>query len=493
MKAAGDAFGQIDIVVNNAGYTWDGMAHKMSDEQFRAMLEIHTVVPFKVLRAAAPYLRDAGKADRDAGREVFRKVVNVTSISGTQGNLGQVNYSTAKAGLVGLTKTLAREWGAFKVNVNAVAFGFVETRLTAPSDSGETIERGDSEIKLGIPQAMRDLVTTIIPLGRAATPRGRGRPDLLSLLPVVELRARSGDHREWRPDDGDDDMSGEHRPTEAPRSRSRPTHPRPRSMPIDRRRRRHRQYHVTEEAMLAYAAATDDVPGGPVFAIVPVWETIAPASRVGRLGRGAETRRALRARHRHPSSDRGRRHAHGARDADRAAPASERDLTRDPRRDAGEDGAPVNEQYVTEFFRGIVAEESIGERAPDHRLSADGTDPLAEVAYRIAEDQTGSLCRSVGRRLRDPPRRRFRAGGRACPDGSSTASARWRSPAGRCSRRRGSTIHAAVRRVAVRFSAPLFPGDTVTTRVWRTDGGFGFESLGGDGAPVLKDGLLELG
>ena len=176
VKAAGDAFGQIDIVVNNAGYTWDGMAHKMSDEQFRAMLEIHTVVPFKVLRAAAPYLRDAGKADREAGREVFRKVVNVTSISGTQGNLGQVNYSTAKAGLVGLTKTLAREWGPFKVNVNAVAFGFVETRLTAPADSGETIERGGSEIKLGIPQAMRDLVTTIIPLGRAATPQDAAGP-----------------------------------------------------------------------------------------------------------------------------------------------------------------------------------------------------------------------------------------------------------------------------------------------------------------------------
>ena len=176
VKAAGDAFGQIDIVVNNAGYTWDGMAHKMSDEQFRAMLEIHTVVPFKVLRAAAPYLRDAGKADRDAGREVFRKVVNVTSISGTQGNLGQVNYSTAKAGLVGMTKTLAREWGPFKVNVNAVAFGFVETRLTAPADSGETIERGDNEIKLGIPQAMRDLVTTIIPLGRAATPQDAAGP-----------------------------------------------------------------------------------------------------------------------------------------------------------------------------------------------------------------------------------------------------------------------------------------------------------------------------
>ena len=177
VQRAVDAFGQLDIVVNNAGYTWDGMAHKMSDEQFRAMLEIHTVVPFKVLRAAAPYLRDAGKADKEAGREVFRKVVNVTSISGTQGNLGQVNYSAAKAGLVGLTKTLAREWGAFKVNVNAVAFGFVETRLTAASDDGgETIERAGHEIRLGIPEKMRQMAPLIIPLGRPATPEDAAGP-----------------------------------------------------------------------------------------------------------------------------------------------------------------------------------------------------------------------------------------------------------------------------------------------------------------------------
>lgn len=170
VAAAVDAFGAVDIVVNNAGYTWDGMAHKMGDDQFRAMLEIHTVVPFKVLRAAAPYLRDAGKRDRDEGREVFRKVVNVTSISGTQGNLGQANYSAAKAGLVGLTKTFAREWGPFKVNVNAVAFGFIDTRLTASAEDGATIERAGHEIKLGIPPQMRELASTIIPLGRPGTP-----------------------------------------------------------------------------------------------------------------------------------------------------------------------------------------------------------------------------------------------------------------------------------------------------------------------------------
>ena len=179
VQRAVDAFGQLDIVVNNAGYTWDGMAHKMGDDQFRAMLEIHTVVPFRLCRAAAPFLREAGKADKEAGREVFRKVVNVTSISGTQGNVGQANYSAAKAGLVGLTKTLAREWGPFKVNVNAVAFGFVETRLTAAADDGggERFTRDDGvEIPLGIPGRMRELAPVIIPLGRPALPEDAAGP-----------------------------------------------------------------------------------------------------------------------------------------------------------------------------------------------------------------------------------------------------------------------------------------------------------------------------
>ena len=175
VAATVDAFGQLDIVVNNAGYSWDGIAHRMSDEQFRAMLEIHTVVPFKILRAAAPHFREPAKQEAAEGREVFRKVVNVTSISGTQGNVGQANYSAAKAGLVGLTKTLAREWGPSKVNVNAVAFGFVETRLTAPAGRG-SFTKDDVEIPLGIPEQMRELAAKIIPLGRPATPEEAAGP-----------------------------------------------------------------------------------------------------------------------------------------------------------------------------------------------------------------------------------------------------------------------------------------------------------------------------
>ncbi|GAA4712526.1 SDR family NAD(P)-dependent oxidoreductase [Phytohabitans rumicis] len=165
-----EEYGQLDILVNNAGYTWDGIFHKMTDEQLTAMLDIHLVVPFRLLRAAAPVLREAAKRDAAQGREVFRKVVNVVSISGTMGNVGQANYSAAKSALVGLTKTLAKEWGPLKINVNAVAFGFVETRLTAATADAGTFDRGDRQIQLGIPAQIREQAAARIPLGRGATP-----------------------------------------------------------------------------------------------------------------------------------------------------------------------------------------------------------------------------------------------------------------------------------------------------------------------------------
>jgi 3-oxoacyl-[acyl-carrier protein] reductase len=165
-----EEFGRLDIVVNNAGYTWDGVVHRMTDEQFQAMLDIHTVAPFRVLRAAAPHMRDVAKQEREEGRIVFRKVVNVSSISGVMGNAGQANYAAGKAGLIGLTKTLAKEWGQFAINVNAVAFGFVETRLTAPRGEAGSLERGGTTIELGIPAQIRELAASTIPLGRPATP-----------------------------------------------------------------------------------------------------------------------------------------------------------------------------------------------------------------------------------------------------------------------------------------------------------------------------------
>src|SRR5436309_12901983 len=170
VKTAVDAWGRLDIVVNNAGYTRDNVIHRMSDEDFQAMLDIHNVVPFRVLRAAAPHLREPAKKEKDEGVEVFRKVVNVASISGTMGNAGQANYSSGKSGVVGLTKTLAKEWGQFKINVNAVAFGFVETRLTASKEESNVAEIAGEKVQLGIPDQLRGMAAMMIPLGRPGSP-----------------------------------------------------------------------------------------------------------------------------------------------------------------------------------------------------------------------------------------------------------------------------------------------------------------------------------
>lgn len=170
VQGAVDAWGKIDIIVNNAGYALDGMAHKLSDEAFQRMLDIHVVIPFRVIRAAAPHLREPAKKEREQGVEVFRKIVNVASIGGTMGAVGQANYAAGKAAVVGLTKTLAKEWGAFKINVNAVAFGWVDTRLTGRKEADNVIEVAGERVQLGIPDEMRDMPQQIVPLGRGATP-----------------------------------------------------------------------------------------------------------------------------------------------------------------------------------------------------------------------------------------------------------------------------------------------------------------------------------
>jgi len=169
IETAIDSFGKIDIIVNNAGYTIDAPLHKMTDQQFQAMIDIHNVVPFRVLRAAAPHLREPAKKEKEEGVEVFRKIVNVSSISGTFGNAGQANYSSGKSGVVGLTKTMAKEWGQFKINVNAVAFGFIDTRLTQAKESHNQMEIGGEKVQLGIPEQMRAMASMIIPLGRPGT------------------------------------------------------------------------------------------------------------------------------------------------------------------------------------------------------------------------------------------------------------------------------------------------------------------------------------
>ena len=164
-------FGAVDIIVNNAGYSWDNVIQKTTDEQFQAMLEIHLVTPFRILRAAAGFIREAAKREMAASQRVMRKVVNITSISGTDGNPGQVGYSAGKAGIIGLTKTLAKEWGRYNVNVNAVGFGLINTRLVQPlTDAGAQMEMHGHQIRLGVQPGLLDSVKNTCPLGRLGTP-----------------------------------------------------------------------------------------------------------------------------------------------------------------------------------------------------------------------------------------------------------------------------------------------------------------------------------
>ena len=186
VKTTVDRLGRLDIVINNAGYTHDGVIHKMSDAQWYAMIDVHLTGPFRLLRAASLYWRDWAKAEVGSGTRVMRKVVNVSSTSGVAGNAGQVNYSAGKMGIVGVTKTLAREWGRLNVNVNAVAYGFIETRLTAAKDQSVKEEVDGQLVELGIPEEMRRRAQAMIPLGRAGSPEEAAGPVLFLASPLAD-------------------------------------------------------------------------------------------------------------------------------------------------------------------------------------------------------------------------------------------------------------------------------------------------------------------
>ena len=249
-------------------------------------------------------------------------------------------------------------------------------------------------------------------------------------------------------------------------------------------------YEVTDAAMQAYAEATDDVAGGPVFAVVPVRNAIAPASEAVA---SADIRRFVV----HYEQDLliHRPLEAGMRVVSRATPVA---LLPRPNgtslviktETCDEDGELVNEQYVTEFFRGVQADDGVGERAPDHRLEADGH-PLAEITYLVAEDQPTRYAAASGDdfaiHLDDEFARHVGLPGRIVHGLCTMAFA------GRAVlEAAGVDDPRAVRRIAVRFSAPLFPGESVTTRIWKLDGAFGFESVNAQGTTVLKDGRLEL-
>ena len=184
--AAAVAQGGLDVIVANAGYTWDAMAHKITDDQWDAMLQVHLTAPFRLARAASNFIRETARREiAEGGQAKARKLIFVSSTSGTRGNLGQANYAAGKAGVTGLAKTLAKEWGMFNVQSNAVAFGLIETRLTAPKEQGEATERDSQQITLGVPAHMREMAKLLIPMGRTGTAEEAAGPILFLASPLA--------------------------------------------------------------------------------------------------------------------------------------------------------------------------------------------------------------------------------------------------------------------------------------------------------------------
>jgi len=188
VQTAIDEFGQLDILVNNAGYTWDAMVEKMTDEQWYAMIDVHATAPFHMSQAASPYMKAAAKEELKSGNVSYhRKIVNVTSMAGVTGNVGQANYSTAKAGLVGLTKSMAKEWARYRINVNVVAYGLVDTRLTGEKEAGVTLERYGKKVEAGIPKKVRDMFIGRMPFERGATVEEAAAPILFFASPWADF------------------------------------------------------------------------------------------------------------------------------------------------------------------------------------------------------------------------------------------------------------------------------------------------------------------
>jgi len=180
-----DTFGKIHIIVNNAGYTWDGILHKMTDKQWDAMLLVHNTAPFRLVRAAAPHMRDRAKEEIEkTGQAEPRCIINISSTSGLHGNVGQANYATAKAGVIGFTKTIAKEWGLFGIRCNAVAFGMIETRLTAAKEAGAFIEVDGKKVALGVPEDQKKGRDILIPLRRAGKPEEAGAAIVMLASPL---------------------------------------------------------------------------------------------------------------------------------------------------------------------------------------------------------------------------------------------------------------------------------------------------------------------
>jgi 3-oxoacyl-[acyl-carrier protein] reductase len=183
---AADTYKGIDIIVNNAGYTWDSVIQKMTDEQWYAIMDCHLTAPFRILRAAQPVIRKLVKAEAEAGQRVMRKVVNISSVAGVFGNAGQVNYSAAKAGVIGMTQTLAKEWGRLNTTVNCVAFGLIKTRLTVSAEDDATTRIEGRDIKVGVNAGLLAAMEQVIPLGRGGTPEEAAGAVYLFTLPEAD-------------------------------------------------------------------------------------------------------------------------------------------------------------------------------------------------------------------------------------------------------------------------------------------------------------------